>query len=675
MACKCATESIESQERQHKKERGFDMRNRYPYNLVSGTTPSGMRSGHGNKEAETESACLHWEAKAVSITEKVLRLTERVDLALQVGESHFREFKSALDGPPDQKTPLHWKCVASKIADTLVGFANADGGELIVGVEDDGTVTGIDLPDRALHNLLRAPKERVHRDTPLPSPRAHYLEYHGKRILFFSVQKGTDYVYLTSDGRCLQRKDRDTVPVASEHIAFSRTESESREYDRHFVDGAEITDLDISLVTYVAEQISKGMSVEKCLQHLDLAEFDGTGFRLRRAALLLFANEPSKWHPRLQVRIIRINGTELKSGQEFNVIKDEEVTDNILSLIEVSWDMLRHHLTETRFSEDAVFRTQIIYPELACREALINAIAHRDYSQEGRGIEVHVYTDRLEVISPGGLLSSIKLSDLRDLKGVHQSRNSFVARVLRELGYMRELGEGIRRIYELMQANDLAEPELASDHGAFSITLHHRYIYPREVKIWVDGFSDFSLSRDEKTVVRLGYDGHVISPNEIWGAVGIVDTDYYRQLLESLRDRNILYRSVSRNGAFAIAKKKRITKKSVPQFSIRNPSEILTTKPDTSAPDEAEYAKVFVGNVPYLAGVSDLMDVFSQFGTVADVALPYNHETGRPRGFAFVEFDDLVSARDALDHSGKIELLGRHLYVQRYRGQFLRNSN
>jgi ATP-dependent DNA helicase RecG len=109
---------------------------------------------------------------------------------------------------------------------------------------------------------------------------------------------------LTSDGRCLQRKDKESVPISSENISFSRIEIISREYDRAFVDSADIADLNYSLIKQVAEHISKGMSVEKCLQHLELAEFDGSRFRLRRASLLLFAKNPSKWHPRLQVRIL-----------------------------------------------------------------------------------------------------------------------------------------------------------------------------------------------------------------------------------------------------------------------------------------------------------------------------------------------------------------------------------
>lgn len=73
-----------------------------------------------------------------------------------------------------------------------------------------------------------------------------------------------------------------------------------------------------------------------------------------------------------------------------------------MRLVDDAWDGLRPHLVTTRFAEDAKFRTTYIYPEVACREALTNAIAHRDYSEEGRGIDIYVFDDRIEVHNPGG---------------------------------------------------------------------------------------------------------------------------------------------------------------------------------------------------------------------------------------------------------------------------------
>lgn len=612
---------------------------------------------------------------SVNTTNEILGLKDRIDIALQLGESHFREFKTAVEGVSGAKKPRDFKEICVDIAQTLVAFANADGGELLIGVEDDGEVTGVGhLKDELIAGLLLAGKTHVHKDTPLPVPLATKVEYSGKLILYFSIPKGTTYIYLTSDGRCLQRKDRESVPIATEAVSFSRAEIISREYDRQFVENARISDLDASLVMMVSEHVSRGISIEKCLQHLELVDFDGVRFRVRRAALLLFAREPHRWHPRLQVRVLRINGTEMKTGEQYNVIADQETTNNILKLVESSWDLLRPHLTETRFSKDAMFRSQIMYPELACREALVNSIAHRDYSIEGRGIEVRVYTDRLEILSPGGLISAVSLADLRELKGVHQSRNSLVARVLREVGYMRELGEGIRRMFELMKSNDLTPPELNADRNVFSITLHHRFVYTPEQKLWLDSFSSFNLSREQKTIVLLGYNKHKISPREIWDAVGIVDTEYYRQLIVSLQKLGILESAINKASAQNLAKKKKTAVKNIPRFSVSLP----TTK---AAPigrhanaaqtklfesDTGDYARVYIGNVPHQITVSELEEFLSQFGAVEDVVIPTDPLTRKPRGYAFAEFEHSSDAEKVI-HAGRLSFHGRPLYAREAR--------
>jgi ATP-dependent DNA helicase RecG len=610
---------------------------------------------------------------------ELLRLQERLQIALELGESHYREFKSGLQGPPDRKVNRDTKDVCEDIARTLVAFANADGGELLVGIEDSGVVSGLNYSDDKLTQLLDAPKNNVHKNTPLPSYKSKITEIEGKKILYFSIPKGNEFVYLTSDGRCIQRKDLESVPISAEEILFTREETLSREYDRQFIDNADIGDIDIELITQITNQLSIRISPEKFLQHIDLAEFDGTKLKLKRAALLLFAKKPNRWHPRLQVRVIKVADTILKSGEEFNVVFDEEITDNIVKLIESSWDLIRPHLTETRFSKQALFKTQIIYPELACREALINAIAHRDYSIEGRGIEVYVFNDRLEIQSPGELLSAIKVADLESLKGVHQSRNSNVAKALREIGYMRELGEGIRRIVDLMKNNDLEAPHFESKNKSFKVILSQKHIFSKEEKIWLDNFEHLNLSREQRTVVRLGTNGKLFSTDDMWEAVGIVDTDKYRQLLESLKEIGILRRNFDRNKAWAVAKKTHTSKKEIKQFEILIPATFksakatvkqeveTTTQTEKTKPqdfDNSAYAKIYVTNIPYDTNENELTDFFSQFGDVLSVKIPRHFQTNYIRGFAYIEFESLSEAEKAVKSSSKCELKGRKIYIQ-----------
>lgn len=593
---------------------------------------------------------------------EVLDIQERIRVMIPIGESHFREFKSCFDGSPGKKTPRPVTAVAKDVAETLVAFANAEGGDLLVGVEDDGIITGVPYREDDLRILTDSPKTHVFKDTPLPLGRIRNVMIDNKSVLYFSIPAGVDYCYLTSDGRCIQRKDLESVPVSAEHIKASRKEAISREYDRQFEMRASIKDLDMELIAAAAHQISHGMSAEKCLQYLDLTEFGPQGLRLRRAALLLFSNNISKWHPRSQVRVLKINGTELKTGEAYNVIHDQETNQNIVRLIDSSWNLIRPHLVETRFSQDARFKTQIIYPELACKEALINAIAHRDYSNEGMGIEVNIFTDRLEIISPGGLLSSISLEDLRKLTGAHQSRNSMVAKVLRELGYMRELGEGMRRIFKLLQDSDLAPAILASSPDRFSITLSQQLIYTEKERLWLDNFTRFQLSRPEKTVVRLGYNDHVISPQEIWDACGIVDTEDYRRLVENLYQLGIMYKARNDWDIIKEARYKGVPKKHIARYMIRIP---VDKKPVVAqAYDEpTEYAKIFVGNISQETNKVQVDELFRQFGEVSDIFIPIDFTTNRSKGFAFVEFEERSSAEKAIASSQKVSLNGHSLYI------------
>ncbi|MBC6426498.1 MAG: putative DNA binding domain-containing protein [Ekhidna sp.] len=507
--------------------------------------------------------------------ESLLKLKERVEIAIELGESYYREFKSGYEGPPKDKKPRNFKDICYHVAKELVAFANADGGELFIGIEDDNKVTGLPHTDEKLSAVLDASTDYVLKDTPLPIKRRNIIDYNGKKVIYFSVDKGSKFIHQTSKGECFKREDRESLPTSADTIRLVRDEANSREYDRRFEELATIADLDTALVKSIGKESTKikGISAEKFLQYVELAEFDGDRLRLRKAALLLFAKNPSKWHPRSRVRILRVNGTEEKPAPDYNVTEVADISGNIFELAEKGWEALRPALSETRYSGDGLFKTQVIYPEPACREALINAITHRDYSLEGRGIEIRIFDDRLEVLSPGKLLSKLTIEDLKELKGAHETRNPYTARVLREYGYIRELGEGMRRMFELMKSNELVEPQIESPNKSFIVTLFYKFIYSKEEKLWLDHFKILDLSREQKTVVKLGINGRLISPKEIFENVGIVDTEKYRLLVESLVELGILKRKISQNGAHSLAKKRRVSKKSVGIYEIVVPQQ------------------------------------------------------------------------------------------------------
>ena len=604
--------------------------------------------------------------------ENILRLKERVEIALELGESYYREFKSALEGSPNDKKPRNTREICADIAKTLVAFANADGGELFVGIEDDNTVSGISHSEDKINDILSASERYVMEATPLPIKRKSVIEYNGKKVVYFSVDKGSQFVHQTSKGECFQRKDRESVPTYADSIRFAREEALSREYDRQFEDLASVTDLDLPLVSSVAQEITKisTISPEKFLQYVDLAEFDGDRLRLRKAALLLFAKNPNKWHPRSRVRILKVNGTEEHSAPDYNVTEVSDVDGNIFRLIEQSWEALRPALSETRYSDDGLFKTQVIYPEAACREAVINAITHRDYSIEGRGIEIRIFTDRLEILSPGKLLSKYTIEDLKELKGAHETRNTYIARVLREFGYIRELGEGIRRMFELMKSNELVEPQILSPNKSFIVILFYKFVYTKEEKIWLDSFEHFQLSREQKTLVKLGINGRLISPKEIFDNVGIIDTEVYRQLIDSLQKLGILVSIVPKEQAQRLAKRQEKQVKSIPRFQIILPIEENYRNRSTKSrviEDTSDYAKIFIGNIDYGSTESDIEELFSQFGEIVDLHLYKDRITGNSRGSAVLEFERTDALIKVLRSTEPLLLNNRKLFVRKFK--------
>lgn len=275
---------------------------------------------------------------------EILLLPERVRNIIALGESHFREFKSAFEGRPGDKRPRKWADIARDVAEGLVAFANADGGDLLVGVEDNGTVTGVPHSDSDVQLILNAPTSHVHTKSILPVQIASAIDLDGKKVLFFSVAKGTEGVFQLPDGRCVRRSGKSTVPESVKQILFDQREMRSRTYDTEFVDGAQVSDLDLGLVQTVSDRYLRGITPEKYLQQIGLAEYAFGGLRLRRAAVLLFAREIQKWHPRCQVRILKVHGTSLRTGPEYNVRSDEFVQGNIFELLMRSWETLRPYL-------------------------------------------------------------------------------------------------------------------------------------------------------------------------------------------------------------------------------------------------------------------------------------------------------------------------------------------
>lgn len=140
-----------------------------------------------------------------------------------------------------------------------------------------------------------------------------------------------------------------------------------------------------------------------------------------------------------------------------NVIKDVMFEGRILQVTEKALEFVGSQIKErTYLGADTRFVTEPEYPEFAWKELIINAVAHRDYSIKGTDIQIKMFDDRITVESPGTLPGIVRLNNMRH---VHFSRNPKIAQFLHEYEYVQEFGEGVDRLYEVMEAAGLPQPE------------------------------------------------------------------------------------------------------------------------------------------------------------------------------------------------------------------------
>lgn len=149
----------------------------------------------------------------------------------------------------------------------------------------------------------------------------------------------------------------------------------------------------------------------------------------------------------------------MESGRDFNVVKDGIFDGPIPKVIEGATALIRNLLREFQYlGDDGVFQVIPEYPEFAWFEGLVNAVTHRDYAFAGDYIRVSMYDDRLEIQSPGRLPNIVTLDNMRETR---YARNPKIARTLTEFGWVRELNEGVKRIYSEMQEMFLNDPKFS----------------------------------------------------------------------------------------------------------------------------------------------------------------------------------------------------------------------
>lgn len=352
---------------------------------------------------------------------------------------------------------------ATAIATPMIALANADGGLLAVGIEDNGEITGIDSYTRNVNEILRASLDFCKPSIMVETEMVECKDNQGKNnhILLILIPQSGELHANHRDEVFLRVGDKSKKLTFDERLQMMYAKG-ARYYENEPVYGSTIDDIDMMVVAEYCNKIHYGKQPEEYIKQNKKFIVNVNGRQeMSGAAILLFGKNPQLFFERARVRFIRYEGTEAKVGAAMNVIKDKIFEGRILDLVEKTIEFVRDQIKEhTYLGPDARFVTEPEYPEFVWKELIVNAIAHRDYSIKGTDIQIKMFDDHITVESPGTLPGIVRLNNMRE---IHFSRNPKIAALLHEYEYVREFGEGIDRMFFEMKQAGLPEPEYRTE--------------------------------------------------------------------------------------------------------------------------------------------------------------------------------------------------------------------
>ena len=271
------------------------------------------------------------------------------------------------------------------------------------------------------------------------------------------------------------RQGDSSIKLTSDQVRSLEYDRKERNFETELLIDSSIDDIDNEMADHYRECLNTDSSIEEVLKARGfLREKDGS-LHFTKAGMLLFGKNPTVYLPSARVRVIKFEGTEFKVGTEMNIVKDRTFDSCLYKTIEQARDFISSQLREfTHLNQDGIFKTVPEYPEFAWYEGLVNAVTHRDYSNSGEFITIKLFDDRMEIYSPGKLGGFVTLETMKTKR---YSRNPQIARVLSELGIVRELNEGVKRIYSEMKRFFLKDPIYSEpDHNSVLLILDNNIV-------------------------------------------------------------------------------------------------------------------------------------------------------------------------------------------------------
>ncbi len=324
------------------------------------------------------------------------------------------------------------------LAASLVAFANTDGGQLVIGVRRDRTIVGVADAD-AEHR--RVDMVAYNNCEPPLTVLQESVEVEGKRVVVVNVPKGAQRPYRTNRGRYYIRTTSGRRDASREELLRLFQATESLYYDETPLPRLGLSDLDLDALDAYLDRTGQqelGDEPARLLRNWGLLA-DG---HPTVAGVLLFGREPQRHLPAAQINAARFSGTD----PAFEPLDRKDITGRLLDLIDDARRFLHIHLQVRHEIRGFEPEPRPELPEEALREAIVNAVAHRDYTVQG-AVRIFVFDDRVEFHTPGRPPNTVDEAAMR--AGVHVVRNPRISTRLSDAGLVTRAGTGIRRIVRL----------------------------------------------------------------------------------------------------------------------------------------------------------------------------------------------------------------------------------
>jgi ATP-dependent DNA helicase RecG len=356
---------------------------------------------------------------------------------------------------------------AMALAEAMVAFANSDGGTVLIGV-DERTQRTVPVYADEVEVALRAAVRECR-----PPVEARWHQAAAKEGLIFSiVVNRSPELHSLADGRVLIRAGRENRPLSGDEVRQLAATKSTGDFEAESAPGARREDFDEDVVETFCEHWQERQhrewtrSVDELLTAVGALDDEG---HPTICGVLLFARNPQIFLPQSGLTFVKFVG-QVPRGEDGQpgYGRREEIGGPLPRIVQRTWEVLGEEMRTGAVVTGLERQERSEYPMAAVREALINAVAHRDYRLGGRRIEVRMFSDRMEITSPGGLPGFITVDNIVD---EHFSRNPRLVSGLYQWGYIEELGLGVDlMIDEMLQAGH-PPPKFRDTPYAFTVTL------------------------------------------------------------------------------------------------------------------------------------------------------------------------------------------------------------